>query len=78
MSKSRTGKLAAFEILFDKNGDLVVDTTSFPEAKIKDVFKDEITQTYIRIVLREAGVAFEELFRRIEKELQAVSDPTGA
>lgn len=77
MIKSRTGTLASFELLFDKNGDLVVDRTTFPEDKLKDVFKDEITQTYIRIVLREAGVAFDKLFEKLERELQAVSSPSG-
>jgi len=66
------GNIISFKVVFDKEGRLLTELSALPEEEIKTVFSDQYTQAYIRTILRECHLRFDDLHEYLEKNLQAL------
>ena len=65
--------IISFKVFLDKKGRVLTELSSIPDDKLSTVFTDPYTQNYIRIILRECHLKFDDLHEYLEKNLQALN-----
>lgn len=65
--------IISFRVFLDKRGRVLTELSFLPEKEIKNVFEDEETRNYMRVLLRECHLKFDSLHDYLEKNIQALN-----
>ena len=64
--------IISFKVFLDRKGRLMTKLSCVPDEELSKVFTDPYTQNYIRVVLRECHLKFDDLHEYLEKHLEAL------
>jgi len=67
------GNIISFRVIFDRKGRLSTELSCLPEKEITNIFSSKYDQAYIRTILRECHLRFDDLHEYLEKNLQALN-----
>ena len=66
--------IISFRVAIDRKGRLVTELSALPKEEIENIFYDKHTQAYIRTVLRECHLRFDDLHEYLQQNIQALKD----
>jgi|TARA_R100000149_G_C5852183_1_gene120554 hypothetical protein len=64
--------IISFRVAIDRKGRLVTELSALPKEEIENIFHDKYTQAYIRTVLRECHLRFDDLHDYLQQNIQAL------
>jgi len=70
---SMDANIISFRVALDRKGRLVTELSALPSEEVTNVFPDKYTQAYIRTVLRECHLRFDDLHDYLQQNIQALT-----
>ena len=69
---SMDANIISFRVAIDRKGRLVTELSALPKDEVANIFPDKHTQAYIRTVLRECHLRFDDLHDYLQQNIQAL------
>ena len=69
---SMDANIISFRVALDRKGRLVTELSALPSEEVTNIFTDKYTQAYVRTVLRECHLRFDDLHDYLQQNIQAL------